>query len=192
MQQIRQLVTPEVWEEGIKHFDAANHVAMRANRDYNEKEFYDEKNLFEWVSRAELSTYTHHQLLRDTDVMSMAHSLEVRVPLLDHVLVEKALRLRERIKRQGTMPKPLLNAALSDVLPPVISNRQDKQGFTFPFDKWLRSAWKEDATTRLEEVQQHDWLRKDQSSRLLPDFEAGKLHWSRPWAMIALGSVLES
>jgi asparagine synthase (glutamine-hydrolysing) len=191
LQQVRQLVTPEIWQESTKHFDAARHVAAKANSEYNGTAVCGKENLFQWVSRAELSTYTHQQLLRDTDVMSMAHSLEVRVPLLDHVLVEKALRIPTRIKQQGTGPKPLLNAALGNVLPPAIRDRRDKQGFTFPFDIWLRGAWKADATARLQEVQRQNWLQSEQSKRLFSEFEAGKIHWSRPWAMIALGSLLE-
>lgn len=191
IEQIKQLVTPEIWKAGIQHFDAVAHVAARADCANMQRQIHSKEGLFEWVTRAELSTYTHHQLLRDTDVMSMAHSLEVRVPFLDHVLVEKALRLPARSKQEGTGPKPLLRAALGSVLPPMIRDRQDKQGFTIPFDRWLRGAWKDDATARMREVQKHDWLRSQQASHLLSEFEAGKMHWSRPWAMIALGSVLE-
>ena len=97
-----------------------------------------------WISRAELRTYTHHQLLRDTDVMSMAHSLEVRVPLLDVRLVEYVLRLPAALKTHppggGAGPKPLLTAALGERLPAVIRQRREKQGFTFPFDVWLREG----------------------------------------------------
>ena len=60
------------------------------------------------------------------------------MPLLDHVLVEQVLALPSALKLRGSGPKPLLNAALSNVLPDVIKQRTDKQGFTFPFDKWIQ------------------------------------------------------
>lgn len=69
--------------------------------------------------------------------MSMAHSLEVRVPLLDHKLVEEVLRLPASIKMQDKGPKPLLAAAVWESLPSLVRERRIKQGFTFPFDKWL-------------------------------------------------------
>lgn len=60
----------------------------------------------QWLGdlRAELRTYTHDQLLHDTDVMSMAHSLEVREPLLDMRLVEQVLRLPARVARRAILP----------------------------------------------------------------------------------------
>ena len=70
------------------------------------------------TSVLELRGYMHNQLLRDTDVMSMAHSLEVRVPFLDHPLVEFAARLPGRIRVDGGPPKWLLVRALGDRLPP--------------------------------------------------------------------------
>ncbi len=63
-------------------------------------------------------------LLRDTDAMSMAHSLEVRVPFLDHSLVESVARLPESAKRNGKTPKSLLVGALQDLLPDEVVHQQ--------------------------------------------------------------------
>ena len=177
-EQVKQLVTPEIWEEGSRYFDAVSHVASRA--DYNGSVIRDDVDLFEWTSRAELSTYTHHQLLRDTDIMSMAHSLEVRVPLLDHLLVERVLRLPSHLKKRGEGPKPLLNAALGDVLPDVIRERRDKQGFTFPFDLWLKK-FPPMSGDDLSSV-----LNVRSVQNLWKAHEDAKMHWSRPWAVAAL------
>src|SRR5713226_2480781 len=75
---------------------------------------------FNCVSGFELQTYMVNTLLRDTDAVSMANSLEVRVPLLDHRLVEFVARLPKRMKYIAGVPKALLVEALSDVLPDIV------------------------------------------------------------------------
>jgi asparagine synthase (glutamine-hydrolysing) len=78
------------------------------------------------------------ELLRYEDRNSMAHSLEARVPLLDHRLVELAFSLdgSELIRRGET--KSVLRRALADLLPPVVRNRRDKLGFVTPEGRFLR------------------------------------------------------
>jgi asparagine synthase (glutamine-hydrolysing) len=93
----------------------------------------------DFVSYLELKEYLQNQLLKDTDFMSMAHSIEVRVPFLDRPLVEYASSLPVRVKMHGVENKSLLVAAMRGVLPEEIFSRP-KMGFTFPFEKWLRSA----------------------------------------------------
>src|SRR5690606_37419633 len=63
------------------------------------------------TSYAEARTYMHDVLLRDTDQMSMSHGLEVRVPLLDHSVVEYVMGLPEGLKRPGRPPKTLLTSS---------------------------------------------------------------------------------
>lgn len=93
----------------------------------------------DFVSYLELREYLQNQLLKDTDFMSMAHSIEVRVPFLDRPLVEYVSSLPARVKMYGVENKPLLVEAMRGMLPEEIFNRP-KMGFTFPFEKWLRSA----------------------------------------------------
>ena len=76
-------------------------------------------------------------LLRDSDFMSMAHGLELRVPFLDRTLVEACFRIPGDKKLQGDLPKSLLLASLGVELPREIVNRP-KRGFTLPFERWLR------------------------------------------------------
>lgn len=90
------------------------------------------------VSYAESRAYMHDVLLRDTDQMSMAHALEVRVPLLDHRLVEYVTSLPASIKA-GRYPKSLLVESLPLPLPSTSTDRP-KRGFTLPFDPWMRGA----------------------------------------------------
>jgi asparagine synthase (glutamine-hydrolysing) len=127
-------------------------------------------------------------LLRDTDVMSMAHSLEVRVPLLDHRLVQAVLRLPEWVQRNGDGPKALLVDALGPDLPPMIRERRDKMGFSFPFGLWLgRMLWPyvaeklcELSLRRLEPL----FLKPEAILQIKRAYEGGRIHWSRVWAFL--------
>jgi asparagine synthase (glutamine-hydrolysing) len=79
-------------------------------------------------------------LLRDTDQMSMAHALEVRVPLLDHKLVESVLALPGKLKTTSSASAPvkrLLVEAIAPEIPADMLNRP-KQGFVLPWERWLR------------------------------------------------------
>lgn len=89
------------------------------------------------VSAHELTWYMRNQLLRDSDVMSMAVGLELRVPLVDRMLFEEIRRIpaRHRLARG----KALLVQAVPE-LPPWVLNRP-KRGFLMPFDRWFRDAW---------------------------------------------------
>ena len=91
---------------------------------------------FQRASILEASMYMRALLLRDMDNFSMAHSIELRAPYLDHRLFEYVLALPQQWKRQRPGMKPLLVDALPLPLPPQIT-RQGKRGFTFPVRHWL-------------------------------------------------------
>lgn len=138
------------------------------------------------VSCLELSSYMRNTLLRDTDCMSMANSIEVRVPLIDHVVTEQMLRLPGAWKL-GRQRKPLLVAALEKPLPLDIL-QQPKRGFEFPWDLWLRGELRDEVEATLSEpgpalepVLQWETVRQ-----LWRDFLAGRMHWSRVWLFYVL------
>jgi asparagine synthase (glutamine-hydrolysing) len=80
------------------------------------------------------------ELLRYEDRNSMAHSLEARVPLLDHRLVELAFSLPgDELIRNGAT-KSVLRRALADMLPPEVASRRDKLGFVTPEGRFMRGA----------------------------------------------------
>jgi asparagine synthase (glutamine-hydrolysing) len=87
------------------------------------------------ISRLELGGYLLHTLLHDADVMSMAHGVELRVPLLDHRLVETVLGLPGRLKLKDGRKKPLLVDAVPEL--PDDLERASKEGFDLPFESWL-------------------------------------------------------
>lgn len=100
------------------------------------------------VSALELTGYMRNMLLRDSDVFSMAHGLELRVPLLDHELVEAAAGLPGAWKRPGPVPKALLVDAVGPRLPKR-ATQLPKRGFTFPWADWFRGGLATTAADRL-------------------------------------------
>lgn len=81
-------------------------------------------------------------LLHWEDRNSMAHSIEARVPFLDHPLVEFSLSLGNAHKFDGAVTKKVLRAGMADVLPDEIVNRHDKLGFATPEQAWFRGPLK--------------------------------------------------
>jgi asparagine synthase (glutamine-hydrolysing) len=146
------------------------------------------------VSYAEARTYMHDVLLRDTDQMSMAHALEVRVPLLDHKLVEYVLGLPDEHKHTNGTPKRLLVESLNGLLPHEVVHRR-KQGFTLPFDLWMRGAMRAFCEERLsaERTNNRRILRADQVQHLWRQFldKRPGVTWSRLWVLIVLEEWLE-
>ncbi|HUR58850.1 MAG TPA: asparagine synthase (glutamine-hydrolyzing) [Opitutaceae bacterium] len=92
---------------------------------------------FEMISAWELRTYMSDVLLRDSDVMSMRHSLELRVPFVDRPLVEWLWRQPAAFKWDRHHAKSALSSALADLLPPEVT-RRPKWGFTLPFALWMK------------------------------------------------------
>ena len=83
------------------------------------------------------------ELLRYADRNSMAHSREVRLPFLDHNLVEFVFKLPDRFLVRDGWTKWIVREAFRDVVPPEISNRVDKVGYMPPQDRWLQGlTWK--------------------------------------------------
>lgn len=134
------------------------------------------------VAFLEMRTYMHNQLLRDTDVMSMAHSLEVRVPLLDHRLVEFVSALPGTARMDHVSPKALLAKAVGDLLPPEIVNRP-KRGFTFPLHHWLRGPLRPLAVEMVEDAARSGLFRPAAVRLLWNRFLLRQEHWSRIWAV---------
>src|SRR5262249_19795381 len=108
-----------------------------------------DKDLINNISRLEIQGYMTNTLLRDTDQMSMAHSLEVRVPFIDTEVVSYVLSLPGEWKLNGSRPKPLLLDAMKDLIPEEIWRRR-KMGFTLPFERWMRSSLRSEVEATLQ------------------------------------------
>jgi asparagine synthase (glutamine-hydrolysing) len=140
------------------------------------------------VSYLEARCYMLNTLLRDSDVMSMAHGLEVRVPLIDHRLAQSVLRLPGKWKLDGTTPKPLLVRALRGQLPDKIVHRK-KRGFTMPFDRWMRDILRpriEASINTIGEGPLGALINEEAARNVWDDFLNGRTSWSRPWSLYVL------
>ncbi len=142
---------------------------------------------FAAVSCLEAQSYLVNTLLRDTDSMSMAHSLEVRVPFLDHPLVEFVTHLPQEVKINKGTPKALLVAALEDLLPSEVVH-QAKRGFTFPWELWLRGPLKENIKAGFSELSPalQEVIDCKSAQGIWQSYLDGKTTWSRPWSLYVL------
>jgi asparagine synthase (glutamine-hydrolysing) len=141
------------------------------------------------ASAFELETYMVSTLLRDTDQMSMAHALEVRVPLIDHKLVEFLFTLPGAIKVDKGIPKPLLTKVLGESIPTECVFRP-KRGFELPFEVWLRESLQRDMTdSMLNSMEDEAWpLEQNYLAKIWREFQRGKLNWTRIWGIFVLRS----
>ena len=170
---------------------AQTEIEKDYQRTHNQLKQYPADDIFNQVSYLETYHYLQNMLLRDADMMSMAHPLEVRVPFMDHRLVEMIFRLPGN-EKDGT-PKRLLVNSMKSLLPENILSRK-KMGFTFPFEIWMRGALRSEIeTVLLSPLQQLDDLISQQSvTNIWNEFISGRISWSRPWSLYVLKSWVDN
>jgi asparagine synthase (glutamine-hydrolysing) len=144
----------------------------------------DADTLLDRLLAADMSTYLH-ELLMKQDQMSMAASIESRVPFLDHKLVEFAATLPVRMKLRGLTTKYILRSAMRGKLPPQILTRR-KMGFPVPVGSWLRGRFSHvvseyvlGARARARRIFDEGFVRG-----LAARHTAGEDHTERLWALI--------
>ena len=145
-------------------------------------------DLVEGGNRADIHTYLPDDLMVKLDVASMAHGLETRSPLLDHILLEWAARLPADIKMKGGTTKALFKAAMAPLLPAEILHRK-KMGFGVPLERWFRHELRDMAHDTLlgERARERGIMREDYVRRLLDEHAAGtRNHHTRLWALLML------
>jgi asparagine synthase (glutamine-hydrolysing) len=141
--------------------------------------------LLQRVSWHETAGYMRDTLLRDSDVFSMAHGLELRVPFVDPAVAAAAAAVDDRLKL-GRGSKPLLVAAVADLLPREVWDRP-KQGFTLPFAAWLRGALRDEVAGAFADgAWERVGVDAAAARAVWSDFGAGHAGWSRPWALYTL------
>ncbi|HVZ65422.1 MAG TPA: asparagine synthase (glutamine-hydrolyzing) [Lacunisphaera sp.] len=144
---------------------------------------------FQVISAWELRTYMADVLLRDSDTFSMAHSLELRVPFVDRVLLEWLWPQHSWFKFDSQHPKRALADATADLVPVAIRNRR-KQGFVLPFARWMRAELKPflEHTFSPGSLAACPWLEATEAVRLWKDYatQRDSRHWSRVWTLAIL------
>lgn len=185
----RQLVT-ETWLQNIlkPELIQANMVTEIAMQ---QRKFFDVNHIFSQTSLAEINTYMQNVLLRDTDQMSMAVALEVRVPFLDYTLVEYVMDLEDSVKYPST-PKKLLVDSLGDLLPDEIVNRK-KMGFTLPWKHWMKNELKQMSASHIHSLANRSYFNKQSIELVWQRFlnDDNKTTWSRVWYLIVLENWLQ-
>ena len=144
--------------------------------------------LMQQVSLYELTGYMRNTLLRDSDVFSMTHALELRVPMVDLKVARVAAAAGEAMKIRRGSPKPVLVEAVRDLLSPETIERP-KRGFTLPFETWMRSEMFDEVNSVLTSLRTGS-VGLDQSAvaQVWRQFQQRKpgVNWSRPWALYTL------
>lgn len=141
---------------------------------------------FARISWAELTGYMRRMLLRDADQMSMAVSLEMRVPFLDHELVEYVLGIPAGVKRSYPGVKGLLVEACRDLLPSSVYERP-KAGFVLPMKPWMLGPLASFVEEGLRETAARQLLPQSFVKEMNEAFRRERLHWTRLWSIVVLG-----
>jgi asparagine synthase (glutamine-hydrolysing) len=133
-----------------------------------------------------METYLPDDELRKADRLSMWHSLEVRVPFLDHKLVEFAATIPSQMKLRGWEKKHILIKSLEGILPDSILHRR-KQGFSIPLGAWLRGPLRELLRTNLSSSALRDigLFNVQTIERMLNEHDRGiKNYETQLWALL--------
>ncbi|HKG48388.1 MAG TPA: asparagine synthase (glutamine-hydrolyzing) [Pyrinomonadaceae bacterium] len=169
--------------------DAVTQLTGRDSRDHSSNGHRQDSDVVNAISRLELRGYMTNTLLRDTDAMSMAHSLEVRVPFVDVKVVDYVLSLPGKWKLGSAGPKPLLADTMSDLLPRELMSRP-KMGFTLPFEKWMHGSLRSEIAAVLQDDSRLSvaGLNAELVGKVWRKFleKPRAVGWSRPWAIYVL------
>ncbi len=170
----------------VSGFSGSSHGFLRRPETRNPT---PETDVINAVSLLELTGYMANTLLRDTDQMSMAHALEVRVPFVDSEVINYVMALPGNWKVNGGRPKPLLVDALGDLLPEEIWRRR-KMGFTLPFQRWMCSRLANDIDEMFSDTENltRVGIEPDHACSAWHAFKKNPQQqpWSRPWALYVL------
>jgi asparagine synthase (glutamine-hydrolysing) len=147
----------------------------------------------EKIMETDLNTYLPEDILTKIDIASMACSLELRSPFMDHDLVEFAASLPLKYKQRRVSRKHILKQAFADLVPREILYRR-KKGFGVPLGSWFKGAWKEELHNRLLEgkLVEDEFFRKASLEKLINEHCSGKTDQSYPlWSLLILELFLE-
>jgi asparagine synthase (glutamine-hydrolysing) len=133
----------------------------------------------------DINTWLAGDILVKADRMTMAHSLELRVPFLDAEVLKVASRLSRTEKIGAGTTKLALRSAMSEVLPKAAAERA-KLGFPVPIGHWLTGESYGFAEQLLREAQTDEWINRAEALRLLEGLRAGEpgVEWRHLWVLI--------
>jgi len=160
---------------------------------YNQK-VLDEIQDKNWMNKMQLydiNTYLPNDILVKVDMMSMYNSLEVRVPLLDHKVVEFAATIPSEYRIRKGISKYILKKSMQDRLPAVILKKK-KHGFRIPLAEWLKNELKEPVFDLLldKKAEERGYFSRGYVQMLLENYQAGMKYSYKIWELFALESWL--
>ena len=141
-QEKQLLLGPEL-KDLIKDLDEPEKIVNRY--------LYEEERGGDFLDRLmylDIKTWLPNDVLLKNDKMTMAHSLEARVPFLDHKFAEFLITIPSKYKLKGLVEKHILRKAMKGLVPKTIINRR-KHGFTVPIAQWMQNGLKEYVTNLL-------------------------------------------
>jgi asparagine synthase (glutamine-hydrolysing) len=185
----RQILSPYVLQE-LTSLRGGEENGLSAQLLSRKKEL-SELPLFSQVTAAEYLGYTQNTLLKDTDQMSMAHSLEIREPFFDQELVEFLMSVPDRFKFP-VYPKSLLVESLKPLLPESIVFRK-KQGFVFPWGSWLRNELRPFCELYIKKMGQRSFIHEKKLWGFWLSFLKGdeRIRWMEIWLFVVLEYWME-
>jgi len=192
--ELKQFLSPsEVALLGLRYQD------LGLNSDYLTDEAHsaltiDSDDSFTTVSRVETLLYMGNTLLRDADVNSMAHSLELRVPFIARPVLELSGRIPAKLQSSGKGPgKRLVRQAMKDILPDHVL-RRPKTGFTLPVNDWMFGELRDSCEAAVAALEHLSFLDAAAVRSLWNTFMNEREHsyWMKPMLLVALGSYIST
>jgi asparagine synthase (glutamine-hydrolysing) len=176
----------------------SNQILPAVNYDWVKNELNSKKTdlnklpLLSQISYAEMVSYTQSVLLKDSDQMSMANSIELREPFFDYKLVELLLQIPDEFKPMNK-PKKLLVDSLNNLLPEILTVNK-KKTFTFPWESWLKNELKDFCETNIAHLYNYNNLFNTNELKLFWQkyLESDdEILWTEIWGLVVLGSWLK-
>ncbi|MES2428722.1 MAG: asparagine synthase (glutamine-hydrolyzing) [Bacteroidota bacterium] len=166
---LRGLFAPDEIAEILNCSEQEVYQVLFSTSNILDPEIKDQKR----ASWFETNLYMQNQLLRDTDVMSMNHGLEVRVPFLDEDFYALVNSIAPGVRFDKNIPKKLLIDSFKDILPASIWNRP-KMGFSFPLQQWMKAN---------EQISNDSLYPNKKAKSVIKHFKDDKVHWSKAFAL---------
>ena len=189
--QLYSVARSNSWTTDIQSLFSSEKESLSKHSLANLFELFSQKdqdfNYWKYLQHNEIKNYVGWRLLRDTDSMSMAHSLEVRVPLLDDELLNFVLSLKPGWEKNLGWPKKLLIESTKDILPEHILNKE-KQGFQLPMEVWIKNELR----FYIDEIFSDSAIKKrglfDPKSmkNLLNRFDSDQANYTEIWKFVVL------
>lgn len=182
----RYIGNAKIFEEGMKskllrQYDSNLSYCDVTKPYFEESRSYSEINKMQYV---DIHTWARGDILLKADKMTMANSLELRVPFLDKVVFEAASKIPEELKTKNGTTKYLLRKAAEGIVPEHVLNRK-KLGFPVPIRHWLKNEMHDWAVNIIKESETDAYIHKDYVLQLLEDHCANKADNSRKiWTVL--------